>query len=127
MAEFYGFEVASTTEGVVLSPKTNFAKIARGNWLTRFDHNHLRITRIIRYVTDPLMKLLSYADDCRCLRILGLESAAKAFFQALQDNASGVSPRSLMYWRRAVERPLHLPPDDEDDNAPGISWLRGSA
>jgi hypothetical protein len=29
-----------------------------------------------------------------------------------------------MYWRRAAERDLHLPPDEEDEDAEGIAWLR---
>lgn len=29
-----------------------------------------------------------------------------------------------MYWQRAAERPLHLPPDEADENAKGVEWLR---
>jgi hypothetical protein len=83
----------------------NWAQASR-NWCVRFDHNHLRITRILR-----------------CLRVLGLQRECETFFAALEDvfadsNVS-ISDRSMMYWRRAVERPLYLAPDDEE-----VDWLR---
>lgn len=76
------------------------------NWVVRFDHNHLRITRILR-----------------CVRILGLQAECDAFFKALQhvfdDPATHISDRSMMYWQRAVTRPLHIAPDDDR-----CSWLK---
>lgn len=76
------------------------------NWCVRFDHNHLRVTRILR-----------------CLRILGLQTECDAFFDALKrvfdDPAISISERSLTYWQRAVKRPLSIAPDDED-----CDWLR---
>lgn len=107
MAHFYGFDIASSTGEPVLSRKSNFLELAQKNWLTYVDHNHLRITRILR-----------------CLRILGLEPLSLAFYQALQENAQGVSSRSLKYWERAASRPLHLPPEEDNANAAGIGWLR---
>jgi hypothetical protein len=84
---------------------TNFRKNSR-NWAVHFDHNHLRITRILR-----------------CLRILGLQTECEAFFKALKqvydDPAVKISERSLMYWTRAVTRPLHIAPDDDH-----IEWLK---
>jgi hypothetical protein len=69
------------------------------------DHNHLRITRIIR-----------------SLRVLGLEEEALAFFHALKrvQESSIISPRSLMYWSRATFRPLNLAPDVESDDEDGL-------
>ena len=107
MADFYAFKVEGDETAPVLQPKADFKKLAQNTWLTRVDHNHLRISRIIR-----------------CLRVLGLEEAAQAFHQVLQDNAEGVSSRSLMYWERAATRPLHLPPSEDNENAKGISWLK---
>lgn len=76
------------------------------NWARRFDHNHLRITRIIR-----------------CLRVLGLEDEARAFFiglvQVASDTAINISERTVDYWHRAVSRPLHVAPDDEE-----VDWLQ---
>jgi hypothetical protein len=81
--------------------RTNFR-----NWAVRFDHNHLRITRILR-----------------CLRILGLQKECDAFFEALktvfEDPTFNISERSMMYWRRAVTRPLYIAPDDDR-----IEWLK---
>lgn len=80
------------------------------NWDTRFDHNHLRITRIIR-----------------CLRVLGLEDEALAFREALEKATTSVSSRSREFWRRAAERDLNLRPDletyDEEDNTIGPKFL----
>ncbi|KAJ4315997.1 hypothetical protein N0V94_005689 [Neodidymelliopsis sp. IMI 364377] len=83
----------------------NWRKASR-NWCVRFDHNHLRITRILR-----------------CLRVLGLQTECDAFYAALKsvhdDPSISISDRTMMYWTRAVRRPLYLAPDDEE-----IEWLR---
>jgi hypothetical protein len=75
-------------------------------WAVRFDHNHLRITRILR-----------------CLRVLGLQTECDAFFEALKcvfnDPVINISERSLSYWARAVTRPLYIAPDDDE-----IEWLQ---
>lgn len=88
---------------VVCGP--NFRKASR-NWAVRMDHNHLRITRILR-----------------CLRVLGLQRECDAFFVALKrvynDPTICISPRSLQFWTRAVERPLYIAPDDEE-----CDWLK---
>lgn len=81
-----------------------------GNWLTQFNHNHLRISRIIR-----------------SLRVLGSEEQAVAlseFLASFDEVKKRVGKRSLMYWERAAKRPLHLPPDEDDESAVGIAWLR---
>ena len=82
------------------------------NWNTRFDHNHLRITRIIR-----------------SLRVLGLEAEALAFRKVLESVPTmRVSSRSREYWRRAAERALNVHPDaevkDEQDDSIGPKFLR---
>ena len=130
MLRFYGFTVSQTgnsestadypdeertkllfqqsqTGGVTLDQGSDYEQRSRASWRKGFDHNHLRITRIIR-----------------CLRILGLQTLALAFYHALTTNESGkVSARTLHFWRRAAERPLYLAPEDDDD-APGVAWLR---
>jgi hypothetical protein len=92
-----------STYSIVRGPNWNRAS---RNWCVRFDHNHLRITRILR-----------------SLRVLGLQKEYQAFFAALKDVHAdpefSISDRSMMYWRRAVERPLYLAPDDEE-----IDWLQ---
>jgi hypothetical protein len=79
---------------------------ASNNWAKRFDHNHLRITRILR-----------------CLRVLGLQTECDAFFAAVkrvyEDPAIKISERSMDYWTRAVTRPLYIAPDDDE-----VEWLK---
>ncbi|EIM83871.1 uncharacterized protein STEHIDRAFT_100890 [Stereum hirsutum FP-91666 SS1] len=114
MMAFYGFgieekkkKVAKSEDGdsgkgrtAVLTRLPEFEERAGDSWLTRFDHNHLRITRIIR-----------------SLRVLGLETEAKAFYEALVDvvkeRPGRVSGTSVMYWGRAMERPLNVKPDED--------------
>ncbi|KAL8884186.1 MAG: hypothetical protein Q9215_007710, partial [Flavoplaca cf. flavocitrina] len=63
--------------------------------------------------------------------VLGLENEAEAFYEALLDVAgerSGViSQKSVMFWRRAAERPLDVAPEDEDGEGGrrGLEWLAG--
>ncbi|CAE7030303.1 hypothetical protein CFE70_004113 [Pyrenophora teres f. teres 0-1] len=77
------------------------------NWAVSFDHNHLRITRILR-----------------SLRVLGLQTEYNAFFAALErvfnDPDIHISDRSMGYWKLAVTRPLYLAPDGNK-----CKWLEG--
>ncbi|EMD58627.1 hypothetical protein GGP41_006081 [Bipolaris sorokiniana] len=70
------------------------------NWAGLFDHNHLRITRILR-----------------CLRVLGLQKECDAFFKALEhafhDPETRISEKSMGFWRLAVMRPLQWAPDGQ--------------
>ena len=87
---------------IVRSP--DFATKSR-NWNVRMDHNHLRITRILR-----------------SLRVLGLEEECKAFFDALEtlfkSDDNNIGDNSMKYWRRALENPIHIAPDGDK-----VSWL----
>jgi hypothetical protein len=60
--------------------------------------------------------------------VLGLEDEAGAFYSALEDSTTRVSPRSREFWRRAAQRDLNLRPDlevdDERDNTIGLKFLR---
>ena len=75
--------------------------------MRRFNHNHLRITRILR-----------------SLRVLGLEKEAWEFFKILKRvyEGGGIGQKSMMFWTRAIERPLYLAPEDEDDKG-GCDFL----
>ncbi|KAE9366064.1 hypothetical protein N431DRAFT_446277 [Stipitochalara longipes BDJ] len=107
---FYGFKLGYEDGKVKISKGDNYDEHS-GNWNNRFDHNHLRITRIIR-----------------CLRVLGLEDEAKAFRIALENATTRVDSRSREFWRRAAERALNLRPDleiyDEDNTTVGLKFLR---
>ncbi|KAF2735679.1 hypothetical protein EJ04DRAFT_511628 [Polyplosphaeria fusca] len=81
-------------------------QVAFRNWAIRFDHNHLRITRILR-----------------CLRVLGLQEECDAFYRALvktfNDPRIQISERTMLFWRKAVENPLWIAPANEQ-----VVWLR---
>jgi hypothetical protein len=91
LMNFYGFEVR-VGERISVNRAPNFAAKATG-WLSPGNHNHLRITRILR-----------------CLTILGLETEAKAFLECLaeiyedEQNKSlpAISDETMLYWREAV-------------------------
>ena len=92
MLAFYGF--ALEADAVVAGPR--FAAAAR-NWLRAGNHNHLRLTRILR-----------------SLRVLGLEQEAAALWGALRglyerENAAGrrtITPETFAFWRKAATAPL---------------------
>jgi hypothetical protein len=103
MLWFYGFEMVEDHGKITASPvkqsnvemclmhdqikpSSNIEKHSQF-WNCRFDHNHLRITRIIR-----------------SSRVLGLENEALAFYDAISCFDSSVSERSLMYWNRAARK-----------------------
>jgi hypothetical protein len=86
MLSFFAFVSA----GDAIVPGPDFAARA-GNWLTPANHNHLRLTRMIR-----------------SLRVLGLEAEAQALWMALQavyatDAGRGsISERTYKFWTRAA-------------------------
>jgi hypothetical protein len=120
MLTFYGLQFTTTTKdnndtdtpSETITRAPNFTT-ASPNWLTRFNHNHLRLTRIIR--------------SCRVLGLEGEASALHGFLTTDEQVTGTVSLRSQIYWSRAAERGLWLPPDEEDEGAEGIVWLRDAA
>jgi hypothetical protein len=91
MMNFYGFEARSGQQ-ITVTRAPNFA-VKATVWLSPGNHNHLRITRILR-----------------CLTVLGLEAEAKAFFDCLcemyddEQNKPmpAISDETMLYWREAV-------------------------
>ncbi|KAI0475557.1 hypothetical protein GGR56DRAFT_646404, partial [Xylariaceae sp. FL0804] len=136
MLAFYGFRLAgveerererehtTTTTNITVVPTEQLLLAAAGGsassssavakrWVCPVDHNHLRITRMLR-----------------SLRVLGLRAEAAAFFAALRRvyDAStaaeggwgdGISGRSMGFWERAATLPLHMAPDGTK-----VDWLR---
>ena len=92
MLAFYGFALEG--DAVVEGPR--FAAASR-NWLHAGNHNHLRLTRMLR-----------------SLRVLGLEGEAAALWKALRalyerDSAAGrrtITPETFAFWRKAATSPL---------------------
>ena len=124
MLAFYGFKLVRLNPSSLLSvdeqPSPKLKVMRADNchdrfqeWVRPFDHNHLRITRIIR-----------------CLRVLGLEEEAAMFHEALvqlsqsQDYRRNISKKSLMFWERAATRKLWNPPEEnEGDLGDGCEFL----
>jgi hypothetical protein len=92
MLAFYGFALEG--DAVVQGPR--FGAASR-NWLHAGNHNHLRLTRMLR-----------------SLRVLGLEREAAALWEALRalyerDSAAGrrtITPETFAFWRKAATTPL---------------------
>jgi hypothetical protein len=90
MLQFYGYIWTPETDSVIQAPlkwseRTN-------NWLTENNHNHLRITRILR-----------------CMTLLGRHKVALTFHHALVDSikqrSKCVTPSTLAFWEEAVTLP----------------------
>lgn len=92
MLAFYGF--ALDGDRVVEGPR--FAAASR-NWLHAGNHNHLRLTRILR-----------------SLRVLGLEREAAELWDALRglyerETTAGrrtMTPQTFAFWKQAATAPL---------------------
>jgi hypothetical protein len=87
MLQFYGLELAEgATVDIVQGP--HFA-VRRREWLTRGNHNFLRISRILRSLT-----------------LLGLGDHARAFLKCLEEiyaeHARVIGDTTVGYWRRSV-------------------------
>ena len=85
MLRFYGLEMKS---GAV-QPAANFQQRA-ANWLQTGNHNHLRITRILKSLT-----------------LLGLAEESGALLECLEticaEHPGKISAVSLRFWRAAIE------------------------
>jgi hypothetical protein len=112
MLRFYGLEygkIQDTDEELAVTQGPNWTS-ALSNWVVRRDHNHLRITRIIR-----------------SLRVLGCEEEAYAFHCFLEQDKNvlgSVSQQSRDFWARAYNSKIWLPPYELDETAVGTAWLR---
>lgn len=84
MLRFYGFHLDTDTREVVAAPDFH---VKAANWLFIGDHNHLRITRMLK-----------------CLSACGLRDYAASFLRALLPIAEPgkVSEETIGYWKRAV-------------------------
>ena len=92
MLQFYGLErLVMPRDKVMLIRAATFPQ-RREVWLQPGNHNHLRLTRIIR-----------------SLRLLGLKKDAQALARCLEDIArvegrDAVSEETAQHWRRAARR-----------------------
>jgi len=90
MLQFYGFTI-DQPHGTLIVNAPNFPERSKV-WLTPGNHNHLRITRILKSLTA-----------------LGLREKAHAFLTHLEyvyeqspSARAAVSPRTLQFWRSSV-------------------------
>lgn len=85
MLDFYGLEIA----GDRIVPSSSFAGRS-ANWLTPFNHNYLRLTRILK-----------------SLKLLGLGERAKQLFDCLEEihaaHARTIGDRTMSFWRMAAK------------------------
>lgn len=88
LLNFYGFGFNESEDQHIVICSDNFQHQSR-NWLTKYNHNHLRITRILK-----------------CLSLLGLKDYASAFMKVLEvvydEYPQIVGTETLSYWRKAV-------------------------
>lgn len=92
MLRFYGLGLtreSTDSPTPVVTRAANFAPRSH-EWLSPMNHNHLRLTRILR-----------------SLRLLGLEAESAALFRTLEsirhDFPGRISPRTFDYWRDAAK------------------------
>jgi hypothetical protein len=91
MLAFYGMAIQEST-ALTVTRAFFFADRSK-NWISPSNHNHLRITRILK-----------------SLRLLGLEAEAAAFFDCLADiyrvesatETPGISEETFEFWQAAV-------------------------
>ena len=88
LIDFYGFMATWKSGAYQIVKSENFEKKSK-NWLTKYNHNFLRITRILK-----------------SLVLLGAGKHAEALLEALEDvykgNAQVISQETLTYWRDAL-------------------------
>lgn len=89
MLSFYGFSVSKNNSEVLISKAESFEVRAK-NWLRKYNHNFLRLTRIIK-----------------CLKLTGLDNYAQALFNKLQGLYYGeydnlIGQETYNYWHRAI-------------------------
>ncbi|HUP38984.1 MAG TPA: opioid growth factor receptor-related protein [Vicinamibacterales bacterium] len=88
MVRFYGLDLWEGRPEIKIVRGKHFSE-RRHVWLTRGNHNFLRISRILRSLT-----------------LLGLGSYALAFLKCLEaiyaDEASTIGDTTIEYWRRSV-------------------------
>ncbi|HVT98138.1 MAG TPA: opioid growth factor receptor-related protein [Acidobacteriaceae bacterium] len=88
MMRFYGFRQVTTPAGIAIERAADFSARAQ-NWLWPMNHNHLRLTRILRSTL-----------------LLGLAAESKALFHALnalyREYPDRIPSRTHAFWSSAA-------------------------
>lgn len=89
MLKFYGLQCNESSNGDIEIAKSDEYQDRKRFWIEPYNHNYLRITRILT-----------------SLSILGLENYARAFFQCLtqiySEESEDIGEETFAYWKRAV-------------------------
>jgi Opioid growth factor receptor (OGFr) conserved region len=89
MLQFYGLKRQHESDGKITIDRSIDYPIRKQEWICLFDHNYLRITRILK-----------------CLTILGLPDEALAFYRCLeriyQEESDRIGGETFQYWKNAV-------------------------
>jgi Opioid growth factor receptor (OGFr) conserved region len=89
MLRFYGLQCDQKAGKVVVSRSEDYP-IRRREWICMFNHNYLRITRILK-----------------CLITFGLEDEALAFYECLRqiyrEDRDQIGGETFQYWTNAVK------------------------
>jgi Opioid growth factor receptor (OGFr) conserved region len=90
MLDFYGWRSAkNSADRIEINRADNYA-ICKREWVNPFDHNYLRITRILK-----------------CLMAFGLTDAAIAFYRCLEqiyrEHRDLIGGETFQYWTNAIK------------------------
>jgi Opioid growth factor receptor (OGFr) conserved region len=90
MLRFYGLQRHENKEGKITIEPSEDYPIRKNEWVCLFDHNYLRITRILK-----------------CLVAFDLEKEALAFYECLQkiydEDRDRIGRETFQYWTKAVK------------------------
>ncbi|MBD2412903.1 hypothetical protein FACHB389_06235 [Nostoc calcicola FACHB-389] len=90
MLQFYGLQCQESDEGKIIISKSEDYANRKHEWVGIFNHNYLRITRILK-----------------CLMTLGLENEAQGFYKCLQqiyhEDSNQIGAETFQYWTIAVK------------------------
>lgn len=90
MLRFYGLQYQERDRGKAMISRSEDYSIRKREWIGLFNHNYLRITRILK-----------------CLMAFGLEAEAQAVYECLQqiykENSDQIGGKTFRYWTDAVK------------------------
>ncbi len=92
MLRFYGLQRQKSDGGKAIVTRSEDYSNRKQEWVCPFDHNYLRITRILKYLV-----------------IFGLEDEAQAFYECLRqiyrESSDYIGGETSQYWMDTVKSP----------------------
>ncbi|MEH1893799.1 MAG: opioid growth factor receptor-related protein [Nostoc sp.] len=90
MLQFYGLQCHESNDGKIVVSQSEDYQNRKREWVCIFDHNYLRITRILK-----------------CLITFGLENEAEAFYECLRqiyrEDSDRIGGETFQHWTNAVK------------------------